>query len=112
MIFGIENLLLYLVLYGIMFAPKHKSVLEQRRILAILVTVELMTAFILFHPFQIFAQTLPSQKKFIPIPVRCSLNSLQPTNPIDMNTVIVGAMVKTIHVEKEVYACTGPAAIS
>jgi len=42
MIFGIENLLLYLVLYGIMFAPKHKSVLEQRRILAILVTVELI----------------------------------------------------------------------
>ena len=70
-----------------------------------------MTAFILFHPFQIFAQTLPSQKKFIQIPVRCSLNSLQLTNPIDMNTVIVGAMVKTIHVEKEVYACTDPPAI-
>jgi hypothetical protein len=77
---------------------------------AILVAVELMSSFILFHPFQISAQT-PPQKQIMPIPLRCSLNSLQPTNPIDMNTVVNKTTVKTIHVEKEVYACTVPPAI-
>src|SRR5215467_14206449 len=33
---------------------------------------------ILFHPLQILAQA-PTLKKFMPIPLQCRLNSLQPT---------------------------------
>jgi hypothetical protein len=69
-----------------------------------------MAASILFYPTQTLAQPL-SQKHVMPIPIRCSLNSLQPAIPVDMNTVILRTTVKTIHVEKEVFTCTVPPAI-
>ena len=38
----------------------------------------------------------------------CSLSQVQPSDPVDMNTVIFKTMAKTIHVEKEVYTnCRG-----
>ena len=92
-----------------MFAPKYKSVLQERRMFAILVTVELMAAFILFHPLQILAQT--PRPLNLPICLSAHLNSLQPTNPVDMTTVIWRTIVKTMHVEKEVFACTKPPGI-
>jgi hypothetical protein len=40
--------------------------------------------------------------------ISCSLSQVQPTDPVDMNTVIFKTIVKTIHVEKEVYTnCLG-----
>jgi hypothetical protein len=38
----------------------------------------------------------------------CTLSQVQPTDPVDMNTVIFKTIAKTIHVEKEIYTnCRG-----
>jgi hypothetical protein len=52
----------------------------------------------------IFAQ--PMQKASAQ--TACSLGQLQPADPVDMNTIVFKTMVKTVHVEKEVYSnCQG-----
>jgi hypothetical protein len=50
--------------------------------------------------------TQPIHKAFAQL--ACSLSKVQPTDPVDMNTVIFKTIAKTIHVEKEVYSnCRG-----
>jgi hypothetical protein len=40
--------------------------------------------------------------------IACSLSQLQPADPVDMNSVIFKTLVKTVHLEKEVYSnCRG-----
>lgn len=71
-------------------------------IIAILIIILLLPLF-LMHPISSMAQK--------PVPLTPPLELIecdtkfQPTDQIDMNTVIVGSKIKTIHVEKEVVDC-------
>lgn len=78
------------------------------------VGASLLTAFILLQPMQVWTQTPPSAPaadfdtivSAIPTPTGCTMDpGFQPLDRVDMNTVIVGTTVKTIHVEKEIFLC-------
>lgn len=86
-------------------------ILKSRRIIANVITIQLMATFILLHPMELLAQPVSP----IPTPSDCHLSY---TNPIAMNTVISSSpsgggeggngpreVAKTIHVEKETFVC-------
>jgi hypothetical protein len=64
----------------------------------VVLSILVLTGVIIFQP--------PIQKASAQPP--CSLGQVQPTDPLDMNTIIFKTIAKTIHVEKEVYSnCQG-----
>lgn len=71
----------------------------KKTIFSIVITIQLITAFTLLTPIKSFGIKQPST---VPTPSDCRL---QYVNPIAMNTVIAGAAVKTIHVEKKTFEC-------
>jgi hypothetical protein len=84
---------------------KHKIQMPQKQSEKLsAVAIVLTTLLILTGPL-VFVQ--PIQKAHAQQPP-CSLSQVQPTDPVDMNTVVFKTMAKTIHVEKEVYTnCRG-----
>ena len=77
-----------------------KSEKLRKKYLPMALAVYIATAYILLQPMQqISAQQIPSL-------VGCRVSLLSPPlDATDMNTVIIGSKVKTIHVEKEVFDC-------
>jgi hypothetical protein len=70
----------------------------RRTYIPILTAICVVAAFILVQPLQAGAQK-------IPVLTGCRISLTPPTDATDMNTVINGSRVKTIHVEKEVFDC-------
>jgi hypothetical protein len=68
-----------------------------------IIAILVITAFILVQPIQTWAQ----QPQF-PTLTGCTLGLVQPTDAIDMNTVVSKTAVKTVHVEKEIFRCEIP----
>lgn len=64
----------------------------------VLTAVLMFTASLLIQPFHAAAQINPPLSG-------CRLSSTQPIDPTEMNTVVIGTKVKTIHVEKHLIDC-------
>jgi hypothetical protein len=64
----------------------------------VLSSLLVLTGFVLVQPIQKATAQEPD----------CTLSQTQPTDPVDMNTVIFKTTAKTVHVEKEIYVnCRG-----
>jgi hypothetical protein len=74
---------------------------EETKYGAISAAVLLVTAFVLVQPIQISGQVT---EEGIPAFDDCTLGSV-PEDPISQNTIKKGALVKTIHAEKEIFRC-------
>jgi hypothetical protein len=82
-----------------------KSEKLRKKYLPIALAIYIATAYILLQPMQqISAQQIPANIG------ACRVSLTPPTDATDMNTVIIGSKVKTIHVEKEVFDCQSPTA--
>ena len=72
---------------------------KRRRVYLFLATaICVVTAFVLLQPLQAGAQQIPSL-------VGCRVSPIPPTDDTEMNTIVTGTKVKTIHVEKQVFDC-------
>jgi hypothetical protein len=84
---------------------KHQMYILQKRrqklsaVAIVLSSLLVLTGLVFVQPIQkAFAQQQPD----------CTLSQAQPTDPVDMNTVIFKTIAKTVHVEKEIYInCRG-----
>ena len=79
--------------------------IENKTISTMILTTLIITGFIIIHPLHIQAQKVPA----INIPDAIKVTKCQIVNPltdpIDMNTIIFKDIVKTVHVEKEIFKC-------
>lgn len=66
------------------------------------ISILVVVAFILLQPTHIRAQ------QPFPTLTGCALAQVQPTDAIDMNTVVFNTTAKTVHVEKEIFRCEIP----
>lgn len=72
---------------------------KQVRVYSLIATaICVVTVLILVQPLQAGAQQIP------PL-VGCRVSLTPPTDATDMNTIVTGTKVKTIHVEKQVFDC-------
>lgn len=69
----------------------------------VLTAVFIFTSYLLIQPFQAGAEIIPPLSN-------CTISSKQPIDPTEMNTVVIGSKVKTIHAEKHLFDCPGSAA--
>jgi hypothetical protein len=63
----------------------------------VLTAIFIFTASLLIQPFNTGAQLQPLSQ--------CRISSPQPIDAVEMNTVVIGSKVKTIHVEKHLFDC-------
>jgi hypothetical protein len=96
-----------------------KDMFGTRKYWAVGIAVSLVVAFILLQPLQIWTEETGAVSSIppdiesedivtssIPTVDNCVLQfGLQPDDPVDMNTMISGTTIKTIHAEKEVFTC-------